>query len=282
MNTEPEPAASGEVYLNFENVSATVDHIKEASVWCRDTIGINSSFTQAMDSRENPLGDWSRGNSYQGLKTWSSDRVPKKEQIADYLDRFLIRLSQELLDLDDETFPEGSSKQITVNQYERDPKARKKCLAYWGYNCIVCGYSFEERYGSLGHQYIHVHHLRQLSKVPPDYHVNPKKDLVPICPNCHAMIHRENPALTPDELKQRLQKSSTAVQLHLRFWRSAAGRSFAASSTVRAQASIPWSQAPECWRARGRPPVFTTGLMVSRGSDIFGKVNWFSPLIAGW
>jgi hypothetical protein len=87
---------SGEDYRNFENVSVTVDHVKEASAWCRATVGTNSSFTQAMDSKRNPLAEWSRGNSYQGLKTWSSDRIPKKEQIADYLDSFLASLPQDL------------------------------------------------------------------------------------------------------------------------------------------------------------------------------------------
>jgi hypothetical protein len=255
MNTDPGPAASGEVYLNFENVSATMDHIKEASAWCRDTRGTNSSFWQAMKSRGNPLADWSKGQAYPGLKKGSSN--PDKDQIADYLDAFLFRFLQELLGPDDEeTFPEGSSRQMTVNRYERDPKARKKCLAYWGFNCIVCGFSFEERYGPLGHEYIHVHHLRELSTVPPGYQVNPKKDLVPICPNCHAMIHRESPAVTPDELKQRIQKISTAVQLRLR---SGAQRRAAHSLRHRPGKRIRWrpgSRPGLVWRstvgARGR------------------------------
>lgn len=82
-------------YIKFENVVVTVDNIKEASTWCRATMGMNSSFTQAMDSKENPLADWSRGNRYQGLKTWSSDRIPGKEQIAAYLDSFLASLLNE-------------------------------------------------------------------------------------------------------------------------------------------------------------------------------------------
>jgi hypothetical protein len=78
---------------------------------------------------------------------------------------------------------------------------------YWGYCCAACGFSFEERYGSLGHEYIHVHHVVELSTVGPGYKVNPKKDLRPICPNCHAMIHRPGPgqALTIDELKEQLR-----------------------------------------------------------------------------
>lgn len=96
MTAERGSEEPDEGYINFENTSVTVDHIKEGSAWCRTTIGTNSSFTQAMDSRANPLADWSRGNRYQGLKTWTSDRIPKKEKIADYLDSFLTSLPQEL------------------------------------------------------------------------------------------------------------------------------------------------------------------------------------------
>jgi 5-methylcytosine-specific restriction endonuclease McrA len=105
------------------------------------------------------------------------------------------------------SYPEGAGKQVVVNKYERDPKARKGCLKHHGYNCAVCGFSFEGRYGLLGREYIHVHHLVELSMVGSGYEVNPKKDLIPICPNCHAMIHRSGPgrALTPEELKQQLR-----------------------------------------------------------------------------
>jgi 5-methylcytosine-specific restriction enzyme A len=54
----------------------------------------------------------------------------------------------------------------------------------------VCEFSFEDCYGPLGRNYIHVHHTLELSKVPSGYRVNPVTDLLPLCPNCHAMIHR--------------------------------------------------------------------------------------------
>ena len=96
---------------------------------------------------------------------------------------------------------------MEINRYERDPRARKACLDHHGYRCAVCQFSFEERYGPLGRNYIHVHHTLELSKVPPGYRVNPVTDLVPLCPNCHAMIHRgTGPALTVDELKQQLRR----------------------------------------------------------------------------
>jgi 5-methylcytosine-specific restriction enzyme A len=63
---------------------------------------------------------------------------------------------------DEPTFPEGALTQVEVNRYERDPRARNACLQHWGCRCAVCDFSFEEIYGSLGRDYIHVHHLREL------------------------------------------------------------------------------------------------------------------------
>lgn len=45
-------------------------------------------------------------------------------------------------------------------------------------------------------------HTVELSLVPPGYQVNPIVDLRPVCPNCHAMLHRTIPALSVDELRQ--------------------------------------------------------------------------------
>jgi 5-methylcytosine-specific restriction protein A len=108
--------------------------------------------------------------------------------------------------LDDQSFPEGSLYRVEANRYERDPRARKACLNRWGYRCAVCNFSFEERYGPIGKNYIHVHHTLELSQAPADYCVNPIDDLRPLCPNCHAMIHRgTGRSLTIDELKHLLQ-----------------------------------------------------------------------------
>lgn len=126
---------------------------------------------------------------------------------ARHASEVLFRSPDEPRSLHDQTFPEGALSRVPVNRYERDPRARKACLEHYGYRCAVCEFSFEERYGPLGRGYIHVHHTIELSQVPPGYHVNPITDLVPLCPNCHAMIHRgTGPALTVDELKQQLAR----------------------------------------------------------------------------
>jgi 5-methylcytosine-specific restriction enzyme A len=101
-------------------------------------------------------------------------------------------------------YPEGAVSQVLVNRYERDPRNRKAAIALHGKICLACGFNFEEVYGELGEDFIVVHHLTPISAMGKDYIVDPKKDLVTICANCHAMIHRRNPPLTIDELKQLL------------------------------------------------------------------------------
>lgn len=98
-------------------------------------------------------------------------------------------------------YSEGSAKTLTINAYERDPKARAECLKIYGYNCSACEMNFEEVYGDIGKEYIHVHHLRPLSTIGKAYQVNPKEDLRPVCPNCHAMLHRKEPPFSIEEMK---------------------------------------------------------------------------------
>jgi 5-methylcytosine-specific restriction protein A len=100
---------------------------------------------------------------------------------------------------------EGASKTISVNVYERNSVARAKCISHYGYKCIACSFNFEEFYGSLGQNFIHVHHIVPLSEIDGQYELDPIKDLVPVCPNCHAMIHRTRPILTIAQLKEHLK-----------------------------------------------------------------------------
>ncbi len=102
---------------------------------------------------------------------------------------------------------EGYKKRVTVNAYERSPEARRQCLIKYGYKCSICKILFEDIYGDIGKDFIHVHHLRPVSKKRRASTVDPIRDLRPVCPNCHAMLHREDPPLTPDELARRMRNA---------------------------------------------------------------------------
>lgn len=99
------------------------------------------------------------------------------------------------------TLYEGALHQISVNAYERNPKARQLCIAHYGTSCCICGFDFKEMYGEIGEGLIHVHHLRQLSDVGKEYEIDPVNDLCPVCPNCHTIIHRKKPPYTFKEIR---------------------------------------------------------------------------------
>ena len=105
-----------------------------------------------------------------------------------------------------DTLEEGKRKTISVNVYERNPIARKQCMDYYGVQCQVCDLDFETTYGEVGKHFIHVHHIVPLHEIQQDYMVDPKKDLIPVCPNCHAMLHRKENGiyLSVDELRKRI------------------------------------------------------------------------------
>lgn len=104
-------------------------------------------------------------------------------------------------EMSDQTYAEGATKQVLVNQYERKPKARADCISHHGCICYICNIDFAKVYGEIGKGFIHVHHIIEISSIGEGYKVNPKTDLIPLCPNCHAMIHTTKPAMTPEELK---------------------------------------------------------------------------------
>lgn len=108
-------------------------------------------------------------------------------------------------------FPEGAVRTIVVNRYERDPRARAACVEHWGLACVACGLDFATVYGELGEGFIHVHHLTPVSQLGPDYQVDPIADLRPLCPNCHAMVHTQDPPIAPNDLAARIRASRTSA-----------------------------------------------------------------------
>jgi len=107
------------------------------------------------------------------------------------------------------TYPEGASRMVQVNRFERSRDARKACIALHGTACQVCGMDFKMLYGRIGADYIQVHHVVPISQIGADYQVDPTTDLVPLCANCHVMAHRRKPnPYTVAELKKRLTRNS--------------------------------------------------------------------------
>lgn len=117
-------------------------------------------------------------------------------------DRAIIAQTMEL------TFREGGRILVSSYQYERDTRARQACINHYGFDCYVCGFNFAQTFGEIGEGFIHVHHLNPLSQQDGEREIDPIDDLRPVCPNCHAMLHKKTPPYSVAELQDVLQQTA--------------------------------------------------------------------------
>lgn len=119
-----------------------------------------------------------------------SDREQKGETVGRLTpQRDISELTTQIIAEQVPTTFEGKKKQIYIDAFERDQNARKLCIQLHGFSCSVCRMRFEDEFGDVGKGFIHVHHLLPFSREGAR-ETNPVDDLRPVCPNCHAMLHR--------------------------------------------------------------------------------------------
>lgn len=102
---------------------------------------------------------------------------------------------------------EGNPSQRYVTTYERDRRNRQRAIAIHGLRCFGCEVDMGEKYGPYAQGLIHIHHIVPVSLMEGPRKVDPAKELVPVCPNCHAVIHRQRDStLSIDQLRKLLDK----------------------------------------------------------------------------
>ena len=127
--------------------------------------------------------------------------------VENLLTNLSLALSLEKACLSGKQYMEGQEFLRLSKQLERSSGARDKAIELHGLDCLVCGLNFEKIYGDIGKGFIHVHHLTPISKIGHGS-IDPETDLVPLCANCHAMLHKFSPPLTPNELCMKLEKTA--------------------------------------------------------------------------
>jgi 5-methylcytosine-specific restriction protein A len=108
--------------------------------------------------------------------------------------------------------PEGRAIQSLTTRYERSRLNREACIQLKGTRCKVCGFDFSEAYGPLGIGYIEIHHLTPVASIGPNYRIDIKTDLAPVCSNCHSMAHREEPPVPLERLQELIGERKRALE----------------------------------------------------------------------
>lgn len=105
------------------------------------------------------------------------------------------------IEIFDETImiQEGVKKLVETKVYERSSYLRKIAINYYTKDgdilCDACKFSFNKFYGNkIGNGYIEIHHIKPIFKYE-DEELDKSiekalKNVVPLCSNCHRMIHR--------------------------------------------------------------------------------------------
>ena len=180
---------------------------------CRINVGVNGEHIDNFSDL--PQGEWTQlqvdcDQRLSGRKVTDNEINDLGLEVA----RVCFSLVLSLLPVEEITesvsgfepgLPEGAKIRVEVNRYERSPVNRAACISHYGARCQVCGFDFYNRYGPHGSDYIEVHHRVPVSEMGGSYRVDPVKDLVPVCANCHAMLHRIRPALELDHLRSLIE-----------------------------------------------------------------------------
>ncbi|RED26940.1 HNH endonuclease [Flavobacterium cutihirudinis] len=102
-----------------------------------------------------------------------------------------------------ESRTEGGQKIVISLVAERDSSLRASAIKIHGTTCFGCNFNFKSKYGEIGEGFIEIHHVKPLSSFLNSKVVDPYTDLIPLCSNCHRIVHRKKDyVLSLIELKE--------------------------------------------------------------------------------
>jgi predicted HNH restriction endonuclease len=199
--------------LNVNSWKAAYDLFFEEMGAGRSLEQFRNSMKNARDAfdaeLENSRVGWinrkGRPNLPPALQRIHDEWRPRSDlELEEFVIRFLDGSSElEYRSSGFEARTEGGKKVYISTRRERDRKLRSDAINLHGYDCAVCGFNFEKRYGDVGSGFVEVHHMAPLAKSGET--TNVANDLRVVCANCHRMIHRKQDiCLTIEELQRHI------------------------------------------------------------------------------
>jgi 5-methylcytosine-specific restriction protein A len=100
---------------------------------------------------------------------------------------------------------EGAKSVRAVTVYERSPLNRRLAIEIHGLTCAACNFNFSSKYGQIGDGVVEIHHKIPVHLMNRVEVVDPRTDLVPLCSNCHTIVHKTDPPISIEELKRLIE-----------------------------------------------------------------------------
>ena len=73
--------------------------------------------------------------------------------------------------------------------------------------CEICGFDFRKVYGELGKNFAEGHHKKMVAAMDKEGDTISIDDIAIVCSNCHSMLHKSNPPISVEELKEIIKKN---------------------------------------------------------------------------
>jgi len=203
----------------LQGIESASAEAKESFISLFKAFSRSHHFTLYIDSKEIKIDEFNKLRGTLGsfqirqeIKNIDFDDIQTEEvtQIcADIIWRsfclMMVFLHKQILE-NDISIKEGTEQNITSRDYERNPIYRDIVISLRGPICSCCDLRFEDKYGAYGRDFIEIHHVVPVSVLKGQNKFDPLTDLLPICSNCHSIIHRREVPYTISEIRKSLEK----------------------------------------------------------------------------
>ena len=196
-------------YYAFKHMREGTEHTRAISTELRAYFLEKILHDYGTSALETALNAYMKAIIYYEQSHNNTNRKKERENHKKYseiLKQINPSITENNIENEINSYYEGDLKQVTTTIRKRNIEARNKCIEIKGAKCCVCDFDFEKAFGELGKGFIHVHHINPISDKKGEYEISPD-DLEPVCPNCHAMLHRKkDTTLSIEELKEIIEE----------------------------------------------------------------------------
>lgn len=123
-----------------------------------------------------------------------SEATKEEEKVAEEIAKSLAHLKEE----------QEAQKPLEADEIAYN-KAKAACIEYYGAICDLCGFDYGYTYGEAFENQIEVHNIHSKDQVEVMESTDPIKDLIPVCHNCHGVIHSQNPPISVEKMRQMIK-----------------------------------------------------------------------------